>query len=128
MVSFIFISDALEYLNGLLTARLADKNRLETTLESSILFNVLSVFLNCRCTDDLHLSPCKSRLENVGCVNCALCRTCADECVNLINKEDNVACLGNLVDGRLDSLLKVATVFCTCNHACQVKSNYSLVL
>ena len=62
MMSLIFVPDTLEYLDSLFTARLADKNRLKTTLKSGILFDVLSVFFNCCCADNLHFAPCKSGL------------------------------------------------------------------
>ena len=90
-MSFVLVSDTLEYLDCLFTARLSDENGLETTLKSGILFNVLPVFLDCSCADNLHFAPCKSGLENICGVNRTLCGACTDKGVNLINEEDNVA-------------------------------------
>ena len=127
VVRFIFIVKTLENLNGFLLRRLADNYRLESPFKSRVFLNVFAVFFKRCCADNLHFAPRKRRLEDICRVNRALCRACAHKGVNFINKEDNIPRFCYLVNSRLDSFLKVAPVFCTCDHACQIKRNNPFV-
>ena len=52
---------------------------------------MLPVFVQRGGTNALDLAAREWRLQNVGGVNCPLCRACTNERVQLINKEDRVA-------------------------------------
>ena len=58
----IIMGDALEDLERILHVRLIDRDRLKTALQRGILFNVLAVFGEGRCADDLDLAAGKRRL------------------------------------------------------------------
>ncbi|MPM84210.1 hypothetical protein SDC9_131281 [bioreactor metagenome] len=55
VMGFIFIPNPLQYFYGLLGRGLRNKDRLKSSLERRILFDMLAVFGNRRCADDLDI-------------------------------------------------------------------------
>ena len=96
-------------------------NRLETTLQRSVLFDVLAVFIQSCCTDDLDLAAAESRLQNIGGVYGALSGACADNGVQLIDEKDDVAVLFSLLHYLLDTVFKFAAVLSTGYHAGKIQ-------
>ena len=127
MVGLIFITDAPEDLNGFLLARLTHGYRLETAFQCRIFFDMLSVFLKGGSTYNLHLTPCERGFEDIRGINCALCRACSYQGVQLINKEYDISRLGDLFNGGFDTFLKISSVLCTGDHARKIQRDYSLV-
>ena len=103
-------AQAHEDLLGILDARLLDEDGLEAARERGILLEMLLVLVERRRTDDLDLAARERRLQDIGGVERALCRTRANECVHLIDEEDDRAVLTHLVDESLEALLKLAAV------------------
>ncbi len=62
VVRFIFVADALENFHSLFFGRFPDGNRLKTPFQRRILFDVLSVFLNRGCADNLQFAACQRGL------------------------------------------------------------------
>jgi hypothetical protein len=85
-------------------------DRLEATLESRVLLDVLPVLGQGGRPDALQLAARQGRLENVGGVDGTLGRTGADECVQLVDEEDRVVALGDFLDHVLQALLELAAV------------------
>ena len=71
---------------------------------------MLLVLVERRRTDDLDLAARERRLQDIGGVERALCRTRTDECVHLIDEEDDRAVLTYLVDETFEALLELAAV------------------
>ena len=128
MVRLIFVPQSLKDFNGLLLGGLADLDGLKTPFKRAVLFNIFAVFFKRCCADNLKLAPCKRRLEDICGVNRALGGACAYKIMNLINKEDNVLCLGYLVDTAFYSFFKISSVFCSGNHSGKVKRHNALIL
>ncbi len=127
MVSLVLVAQTLENRDRLFLSGLADLDGLETSLESRVLLDVLAVLVEgCR-ADHLEIAACKRGLEDIRGVRAALCRACADDCMELVDKENRVLALLDLVNCRLDSLLKVAAVFCARDHACEIEGDDALV-
>ena len=125
---FILVAQTLQNLDGVLSGRLADLYRLETTLECSVLLDVLAVLIERGRADDLHLAAAQSRLEDVGSICRALCRACAHQHVHLIDEQDGVLLGGQLFDDLLDALLELAAVLGACDHAGQIERDDTLAL
>ena len=128
VVRLVLIAHTLEDLHGKLLRGLLNLNRLEAALQSGVLLNVLAVLVQGGCTDGLQFASSQHGLEDGGSVNCALCGTCTDEGVNLVNKQDDVAAGANLLQNLLQALFKVTAVARTCDQGAQVQGVQVLVL
>src|SRR5438876_4207222 len=91
--------------------RLADEDRLEAPLEGGVLLDVLAVLVERRRADRAQLAAGEHRLEQVRRVDGALGRARADDRVQLVDEEDDLA-LGvlDLLEDGLDPLLELAAV------------------
>src|SRR5206468_11848621 len=72
--------------------RLPDEDRLEATLERGVLLDVLAVLVERRRADAAQLAAREHRLEHVRRVDGALGRASADDRVQLVDEEDQLAC------------------------------------
>ena len=90
---------------------LADEDRLKAALERGVLLDVLAVLVECRRADRAQLPASKHRLQQVGRVDGALGRAGADDGVQLVDEEDDLA-LGvrDLREDGLQPLLELAPV------------------
>src|SRR6266540_3777559 len=91
--------------------RLADEDGLEAALERSVFLDVLPVLVERRRADRAQLAAGKHRLQHVGRVDRALGRTGADDRVQLVDEQDDLALGGlDLVQNGLQPLLELAAV------------------
>ena len=121
VVLLILFPQALQNLQCSLLVGLTYGNRLETTLQRGILFDVLAVFIQSCCTDDLDLAAAESRLQNIGGVYGALSGACADNGVQLVDEKDDVTVLFSLLHYLLDTVFKFAAVLSTGYHAGKIQ-------
>ena len=127
VVLLILLAQALQDLQrGLLTG-LAHGDRLETALQSGVLFDILAVLVQGRCADDLDLAAAKGGLEDVGGVYRSLGGACAHNGVQFVDKEDDVTVLPGLLHHLLDALFKLAAVLGASHHAGQIQRQQLLV-
>src|SRR4051794_22361028 len=110
VVLLVAVAQALEDLHGLVGRRLVDADLLEAPLESRVALQVLAVLVERRRADRLQLPAGEGRLEDRGGVDRALRGTCADEVVELVDEQDDVAALGDLLHHLLEALLELAAV------------------
>ena len=91
--------------------RLADEDGLEAPLERRVLLDVLAVLVERRRADRAQLAAREHRLQQVRRVDGALGRARADDRVQLVDEEDDLA-LGvlDLLEHGLDPLLELAAV------------------
>ena len=91
--------------------RLADEDRLEAALERGVLLDVLAVLVERRRPDRAQLAAGEHGLQQVGGVDGTLGGACADDRVQLVDEEDDVAgrVLDLLEDG-LEPFLELAAV------------------
>ncbi len=85
-------------------------DRLEATLECSVLLEVLAVLVERGGTDGLELTTSQHRLEDAGGVDGTLGRAGTDEGVDLVDEEDDVAAGLDLLEHLLEALLEIAAV------------------
>ena len=106
--------------------RLLHLDRLETALESGVLFDVLAVFGQRRGTHDLQLSTAESRLEDIRGIHGSLGRACPHDGVQLINEQDDILGLLDFVHHGLDPLLELASVLGARHHQREIQSDHPL--
>ena len=90
--------------------RLGHLDRLEATLERGILLEVLAVLVERRRADRLQLAAGEQRLQDRCGVDRALGGTGADEGVDLVDEDDDVAAGADLLGDLLQALLEVTAV------------------
>ena len=110
VVLLVAALQAVQDLEGVLGAGLADVYRLEPALEGGVLLDVLSVLLGRGGADDLDLSAREGRLQDGRRVDGALGGACADDGVDLVDEQDVVGVVLELGDDLLHALLELAAV------------------
>ena len=80
-----------------------------------------TVFIGRRCADHLQFTARQNRLQNISGIDRALCRTCADDGMDLIDKENDIAVFCDLVHDLFESLFKFSAVFCSCDHRADIQ-------
>ena len=91
-------------------------NRLESSLERSVLFNMLSVFIQSRGPDTLNFAARQRRLEHVGGIDRSFRRPGSDQGMELIDEDDDVAGLDDFLHHDLQPFLELAAIFCPGNQ------------
>ena len=92
MVDLVLLLQAAQDGDGVFNGRLAHDDGLEAALESSVLLDVLAVFIECRCADGMKLASRKGRLEHVARVDGAVARrACTHDGVQLVDEQDDAA-------------------------------------
>ena len=110
VVRLVAVAQAAQDLDGVVHGRLVDADLLEAALERRVALEVLAVLVERRRADRLQARPAPARLEDRGRVDRALGRAGADEIVELVDEEDDVAALGDLLHHLLQALLELAAV------------------
>ena len=128
VVRLVAVAEAAQDLHGLLRGGLLDADLLETPLKGGVPLEVLAVLVEGRRADGLQLAARQRRLEDAGGVDGALGRTRADEIVQLVDEQDDVAALGDLLHHLLEALLELAAVLGTGDQGRQVQRVDLLVL
>ena len=97
--------------DGVLDRRLADHHRLEAPLQRGVLLDVLAVLVERRRADGAQLAAGEHRLEQVRGVDRALRGARADDRVQLVEEQhDLAASLRDLLEHGLQALLELAAV------------------
>ena len=109
--------------------RLADEDRLEAPLERRVLLDVLAVLVERRRADAAQLAAREHRLQHVRGVDRALRRAGADDRVQLVDEEDQLA-LGvlDLAEHGLQPLLELAAVLRAGEQRADVERPHALAL
>ena len=128
VVLLIVGTESLENPDGLFLCRLLDGDRLEASLKRGVLFDVFSVLIDGRRSDDLYLSAREGRLQDIGRIESPLCAACPDNRVQLIDEKKDIFIFRDLADHIFNPLLEFAAVFCPRNHAGQIEHDQLLSL
>ena len=117
MVLFVAVAQALHDADGLLFVRLADGERLEAALEGGVLLDMLAVFVQGGGADDLDLAAAQRGLQDGGGVDGAFGRTRADQGMELVHEQDDVARILHFLDALLQALFELAAVLAARDQA-----------
>ena len=128
VVLLVALAQSLQDLLGLVGARLVDLDLLEAALERRVALEVLAVLVERRRADRLQLAARQRRLQDRGRVDRALGGAGADQVVELVDEEDDVAALGDLLHHLLEALLELAAVLRARDQRRQVERVDLLVL
>jgi len=110
MMRLVAVAQTAQDLHGVVDRRLVDSDLLEASLQRRVALEVLAVFVERRRADRLQLTARKRGLEDRCRVDRALRCAGADEVVELVDEQDDVAALGDLLHHLLEALLELAAV------------------
>ena len=114
--------------DGVLDARLAHVHRLKATLQGRVLLDVLAVLVQRRGADAAQLAARQHRLEQVAGVHGALGRAGADDRVQLVHEQDDLALgLGDLLEHCLEPVLELAAVLSARDQRADVEGDHAPV-
>ena len=82
----ITVLDVMQDLQGLLSRGRIHNHLLETTLQGTILLDVLSILVQRSRTDALNLATCQGWLQHISGIHRASRRAGSNDRMNLINK------------------------------------------
>ena len=110
VVRLVAVAQALEDVDGQRDGRLVHLDRLEAPLEGGVLLEVLAVLVDGGRAHRLQLAPRQHRLEDGGRVDGTLGGARADQGVDLVDEQDDVAPRADLLEDLLQTLLEVTAV------------------
>jgi hypothetical protein len=128
VVEFVLLLEPLQDVDRLLRARCLDHDLLEPAFERRVLLDVPAVFLERRRADRLEFAAGERRLQNARCVDGALGGAGADDGVQFVDEDDDVALVLDLVDDGLQAFLELATVLGAGDDGGHVKREHALGL
>ena len=115
--------------NRILYGRFFYHNRLETTFQSRILFNILTVFIQCGRADTMKLTTGQHRLEHITGIKGSVCLACTDNRMQLINKQDDLTItVLHILKHSFQTLFKFTTILRTCNQCTHIQRKNLLIL
>ena len=121
MVVLVTGTQALKDLDGFGNARLVHLDRLETTLQSRILLDVLTVLVGGGGANGLQFATGQHRLQHVGSAKSAIRGTSAHNGMDLIDEQHDVAAGLDLLEHLLQTLLEIATIPRASHHGSQIQ-------
>ncbi len=128
MVLFVALAQPFEDLHRVLGRGLVDLDLGEAALQGGVALEVLAVLVERGRADRLQLAAGQGRLQDRGGVDRALGGAGADQVVELVDEEDDVAALGDLFHHLLQALLELAAVLRAGDQGGQVERVDLLVL
>ena len=128
VVRLVALLEAAQDGDGVLDVGLADVDDLEAALQRCVFLDVLAVLVERGGADGAQLAARQRRLEHVGGVDGAFSRSGADQGVQLIDEEDDLAVgfFDFLQDG-LEAVFKLAAKFGAGEHRAEVEGDDALV-
>src|SRR6185437_5530577 len=128
-MDFVFFLQPAEDCNGVLDVWLAYVNDLETALERSIFLDVLAILVQGGCANGAQLAACQRRLQHVGSINGAFGGASADQRVQFVNKENDLALrVFDFLEHCFQAIFKFTAILRACQHGSEVERYDAFVL
>ncbi len=129
VVDLVALFQAAQDRHRVVHRRLAHEYRLKPSLQRLVLLDALAVFVERRGADAAQIAARQGRLEHVGRVDRALGRARADQGVQLVDEEDDLA-LGrrDLLQHRLEPVLELAAKLGARHQRAEIERQDALAL
>ena len=121
VVRLVAVAKPAQDIDGVRDGRLRYLNRLEAPLQRGVLLHVLPILVQRGRADGLQLTARQHRLEDAGGVDSALGSAGADESVDLVDEQHNVAAGLDLLQHLLQALLEIAAITAASNQRTKVE-------
>ena len=127
MVFLVFFTDIVQNLHAFLRRSRFNHHHLETAFQRSVLFNVLTVFIEGGSPYALNFAPCQSGLEHVAGIQRTTGTASTHNGMNLIDEQNYVVSFLQLHHQSFHALFKLTAVFGSGHHTGNIQTNYALV-
>ena len=128
MVDFVAVLQAAQDGNRIFNVGLADVDDLEATRQRGVFFDVLAIFVQRGGADGAQIAPGQRRFQHVRGVNGALGGAGANQRVQLVDEEnDSAVALFDVLEHGLQTIFKLAAIFCPGQHGRQVERHHAFV-
>ena len=129
VVRLVALAQPAQDVDGVLDVGLADVDDLEAAFERGILLDILAVLVQRGCADGTQASAGERGLQHVAGVHRALGRARANQRMQLVDEEDDLAVgVFDLLEQRLEAVFKLAAKLGAGDHAAEVERDDALVL
>ena len=126
---FVALFQSAQNRDGVFDIGLADEDNLEAPFERGIFLDVFAVFVEGGGADGAQLSAGQRRLQHVGGVNRALGGARADQGVQLVDEENDLALrVFDFFQHRFQAVFKFAAILRAGQHGAQIERHDALVL
>ncbi|OQA12970.1 MAG: hypothetical protein BWY63_03641 [Chloroflexi bacterium ADurb.Bin360] len=128
MMSLITLLESPQNADGVFYARLANIYRLKAPLKRGVLLDIFAILIQGCCANGVQLSPRQHGFKDIPGIHRPLGFTCTNNCVQLINKEQNLPfSTRQFVKHRFETLLKLTTILRACNQRPHIQLKNALV-
>ena len=125
MVLFIPVAESMDDMDRFVHARRLDIDGLEASLQRTVFFDMLSVFIQ-RCgADTLDFAARERRFQHVGRIDRPLCGPRPDERVQFVDEDNDVAGLHDLFHHDFQPFLELPPILCSGDKRAQVQRDHS---
>ncbi len=129
MVHFVLFLQPAQNRNRVFDVRLAHEHDLEAAFERGVFLDVLAIFVERGRADGAQLSASKRRLQHVRSVDRAFGGAGADERVQLVDEEDDLALrVFDFLQHSLQAVFEFAAILRAGEHRAQIERHDALVL
>ena len=129
MKYFIAFFQSTQNRNRIFHRRFIHSNRLETTFQRCIFLNILTILIQCGCTDTVEFTSRQHRLQHIAGIHSTFTLAGPNDRVKLINEKNNVSiAIFYFLKNRFQTFLKFTTILRTGNKRSHIQSENLLIL
>ena len=128
MEDFVSLFQSSKDRDCILNGWLIYQDRLETTLQCSILLNILTILIQCCCTDTVQFTSGKHRLKHISCIHRTVCFTCSYNRMKFINEKNDLSVtVFHFFKNCFQTFLEFTTILRSCYQCSHIQRKDCLI-
>ena len=128
MEDFVSLFQSSQDRDCILNGWLIYQNWLETTLQSCILLNILTILIQCCCTDTMQFTSGKHRLKHISCIHRTVCFTCSYNRMKFINEKNDLSVtVFHFFKNCFQTFLEFTTILRSCYQCSHIQRKDCLI-
>ena len=128
MEDFVSLFQSSKDRDCILNGWLIYQDRLETTLQCSILLNILTILIQCCCTDTMQFTSGKHRLKHISCIHRTVCFTCSYNRMKFINEKNDLSVtVFHFFKNCFQTFLEFTTILRSCYQCSHIQRKDCLI-
>ena len=128
MEDFVSLFQSSQDRDCILNGWLIYQNRLETTLQCSILLNILTILIQCCCTDTMQFTSGKHRLKHISCIHRTVCFTCSYNRMKFIDEKNDLSVtVLHFFQNGFQTFLEFTTILRSCYQCSHIQRKDCLI-
>ena len=128
MEDFVSLFQSSQDRDCILNGWLIYQNWLETTLQCSILLNILTILIQCCCTDTMQFTSGKHRLKHISCIHRTVCFTCSYNRMKFIDEKNDLSVtVLHFFQNGFQTFLEFTTILRSCYQCSHIQRKDCLI-